>query len=81
MTTVQAPQSRFGAYAAPWRPAITRQISDADGKVWRVVELVQETGARALVFDSDGIFRRIREFPADWRSLDDADLLALSWGR
>ena len=81
MGSAQVRQSRFGEYAPAWRPAATRQIEDAQGKLWRVVELVQETGARTLVFDADGVFRRIREYPADWRSLADSDLLALSWGR
>jgi hypothetical protein len=36
---------------------------------------------RCLVFTSDLKMRRIYDYPADWRSMDDDALLALSWGR
>ena len=51
---------------------------------WLVYELAPPTLDRrstpSLVFESEGTVRRIRNFPADWRALDDAALFALSWG-
>jgi hypothetical protein len=35
----------------------------------------------SLVFESEETMRRIRTFPADWRSLGDEELFALSWAR
>jgi hypothetical protein len=32
-----------------------------------------------LIFASDGAVRRVREYPSEWMSLSDDDLLALSW--
>lgn len=43
-------------------------------------ELDRRSGA-SLVFESEDAMRRVRDFPADWRSLGDDDLLALSWSR
>ena len=34
-----------------------------------------------LVFSSERIARRVREFPPDWHSLPDDVLAQLSWGR
>jgi hypothetical protein len=31
-----------------------------------------------LVFESDAIVRTVRTFPADWRTLSDAELIAIS---
>jgi hypothetical protein len=36
---------------------------------------------RHLVFESDGVFRRVRNFPENWRELSAADLYELSWRR
>jgi hypothetical protein len=33
----------------------------------------------SLIFESDGVIRRVRDFPVDWRTLTDAELEALSW--
>ncbi len=34
-----------------------------------------------LIFESDLVIRRVREYPENWRDLDDAALWALSWKR
>lgn len=34
-----------------------------------------------LIFESDLVIRRVREYPEDWRQLDDDALWALSWAR
>lgn len=34
-----------------------------------------------LIFESDLVIRRVREYPETWRELDDAALWALSWKR
>jgi hypothetical protein len=33
----------------------------------------------SLVFESDASVARVHSFPADWRTLSDDDLFALSW--
>jgi hypothetical protein len=32
-----------------------------------------------LVFESEGVFRRVRHYPANWEELTDVQLYALSW--
>jgi len=53
-----------------------------DGVEWRVYELpagmYDRRGPSSLVFESHDIFRRIRRYPADWRSLSDDALYAVS---
>ena len=54
-----------------------------DGELWLVYELpplqFDRRHTPSLVFESDGAVRRVRDFPPNWRSLSDDDLLALSW--
>lgn len=53
-----------------------------DGSFWSVHEIGDGPGGgRALVFVSDGGFRRVRTFPAHWRDLPADDLWSLSWAR
>jgi hypothetical protein len=33
----------------------------------------------SLIFESETTVRRVRDFPANWRTLSDEELLALSW--
>jgi hypothetical protein len=59
---------------------------DADGTSWRITErdcrgVPGAHAARCLVFMSESVFRRIWEFPADWRSLSGDELALLSWRR
>lgn len=60
-----------------------RAFVDADGMRWRVFEqsfsAYDRRRGTSLIFSSDAAVRRVREFPASWRSLSDADLVALSW--
>ena len=59
-----------------------RQII-VDGVLWLVYELpampFDRRSSTSLVFESDQAVRRVRDFPSDWRSLSDDELLALSW--
>jgi hypothetical protein len=61
-----------------------REFRDASGRQWRVFEVPEQGTAErrwppSLVFESDAAIRRVRDFPADWRALSDAELEALSW--
>ena len=60
------------------------RIVQIDGKVWTVQEHRSRTASRdqrSLVFQRDGVARRVHEFPDDWYSLADTELEALSWRR
>ena len=50
---------------------------------WRVYELgpapYDRRGANSLVFESDGVMRRVRSYPENWRELSPEALVALSW--
>jgi hypothetical protein len=53
---------------------------------WSVVEVDAHAvpgahSARCLVFSRQDCIRRVWDFPADWRTLDDAALAALSWNQ
>jgi len=56
-----------------------------DGVLWLVYELPPQQFDRrsgpSLVFESDAAMRRVRTYPADWRSLSDTALYALSWSQ
>ena len=59
-----------------------RQIVVED-VVWLVYELAFPFDRRStpsLIFENDHVMRRIRNYPADWRTLSDEALFALSWG-
>jgi hypothetical protein len=77
-------------------PALERRIDPApvtflqnlDGVWlhWSVVEIDARDvpGARApycLVFSRTECIRRVWDYPANWRTLDDLELAALSWRR
>lgn len=49
----------------------------AAGQDWTVYE----AGAadQALVFETDGVARRVRRYPAGWSELPDEELYVLSW--
>ena len=63
--------------------AATALVIIVDHEEWRVYELgpasYDRRGSNTLVFESDGVMRRVRSFPANWRTLSIAELLALSW--
>jgi len=52
--------------------------------VWRVFELApfpfDRRSTPSLIFENEHVMRRIRNYPADWRTLTDEDLFALSSG-
>jgi hypothetical protein len=52
------------------------------GVEWRVYELppgvYDRRGSPSLVFESSDAFRRVRDFPTNWRALDDERLYAVS---
>jgi hypothetical protein len=50
---------------------------------WTVHEVHTPTAPaeRSLIFVSAGGFRRVLDYPADWRGLDAEALWALSWRR
>lgn len=60
-----------------------RIFQDADGSRWRVYEQAfsgydRRTGT-SLIFASEAAVRRVRDFPSDWLTLSDEELLSLSW--
>jgi hypothetical protein len=59
----------------------SRHVVGPDGELWHIYELVETTYDRrsSLVFETEGVIRRVRNYPAEWRLLPDAELLALSW--
>lgn len=61
----------------PSRPQ--RLVRDADGMIWRVRELLCADTAPSLVFESEGVARRVRAYPRTWFELTEVELLALSW--
>ena len=68
------------------RPVRFTQAGGAGWVEWEVVEVnaASVPGARAarcLVFTRQDCIRRVWHYPADWRTLDDAALAALSWQR
>jgi hypothetical protein len=51
---------------------------------WRVYEQASVYDRRVkpdLVFETDGVIRRVREYPSNWAELSDAALMSVSWGR
>jgi hypothetical protein len=54
-----------------------------DGVLWLAYELppppFDRRATASLVFESDAMIRRIRNYPADWRQMEDEQLFALSW--
>jgi hypothetical protein len=56
-----------------------------DGVEWTVYERswgeYDRRSATKLVFESDGVVRIVRGFPADWYTLSDDELVVLSWRR
>lgn len=56
-----------------------RVLTDEEGRLWRVRELRFADTVPSLIFESESGFRRVREYPATWRSLSDAELFDISW--
>jgi hypothetical protein len=63
-----------------------RTYRGGDGVAWTVQE--REAGRRpdgsarrSLIFENEGVLRRVYAYPPAWFELSDAELEALSWGR
>ena len=60
-------------------------FTDSAGVSWHVREVSRVTTdlrqTTTLVFESNMMFRRVRDFPLNWRELSDRELEALSWHR
>ena len=59
-----------------------RYLVDAQSRQWHVYERTSGepspiTGRPSLVFDTEGIVRRLWRYPSSWAALPDADLLGL----
>jgi hypothetical protein len=59
-----------------------RHLIDAHGREWHVYERSESVdspapGRQSLVFDTDGIVRRLWQYPRGWRELADDALLEL----
>lgn len=59
-----------------------RHLVDAQGREWHVYErtasdLSPIAGRSSLVFDTEGIVRRLWRYPLSWSALSDGDLLGL----
>lgn len=56
-----------------------------DQRRWTVREVEQGTWSeadhRSLIYESEGIARRVREYPVGWFTLSDEDLYGLSLGK
>jgi hypothetical protein len=52
---------------------------------WLVYELppreLDRRSGSSLVFESQDVMRRVRDYPSNWRSLSDEELAAISWSR
>lgn len=63
--------------------AATALIITVDHEEWRIYELApgvfDRRGSNTLIFETDGVMRRVRNYPADWRLLSDVELVSLSW--
>jgi len=74
------------SFADPWGAAPVAFVQRTDDNVlhWSVVEVDAATvpgarGSHCLVFTREDCVRRVWDYPADWQSLDDEGLAALSW--
>ena len=59
-----------------------RLLTDQQGREWRIYERTAgdyspAAGRPSLIFDSDGIVRRLWRYPTTWSNLPDAELLRL----
>ena len=57
----------------------SRTLTDEEGRIWRVREVLFADAAPSLIFESEVGFRRVRAYPAEWRALGDVELFELSW--
>ena len=65
---------------APAPDSHVRSYGDLADVVWRVHEYIGST-QRSLVFWSQSTVRRVRDYPTDWWTFTDAELVRISWRR
>lgn len=91
------PTDSFAPRVEPWdadtgRPQSARarglasaRVVQTDDAQWRVYEMesgpYDRRSGRSLIFESDGVLRRVRDYPVEWRELSDAELMEVSWRR
>lgn len=56
-----------------------RLVRDDEGLVWRIREVTFADTTPSLVFEAEGVFRRVRRYPTNWYELTDEQLYELSW--
>ena len=54
---------------------------NAGSKTWSVYEELHSRLGRSLIFESERIARRVRNYPGNWRDLTDEQLAELSLSR
>jgi hypothetical protein len=78
----EQPGRRHDVHARDATQAV-RTFVDLEGVGWRVHEQAfseyDRRKGRSLIFSSDGAVRRVRDYPAEWMTLTDAELSDLSW--
>lgn len=60
------------------------RVIQMDATEWRVYEQPPVYDRRRrpdLVFESEGVIRRVRNYPTNWLDLTDDELFAVSWER
>ncbi len=77
-----APERNTAPSSALAADGPVRRIVDLEHRTWTVFEVgmpaYDRRSGKCLIFDSQDIVRRVRNYPADWYDLPDADLYALS---
>jgi hypothetical protein len=62
----------------------SRSVRDTDGVTWLVQEIrdwgYDRRASSSLVFTSDDVMRRVRNYPANWIELPATELLRISFG-
>lgn len=56
-----------------------RSLRDPEGNVWTVREVEYADVPPSLLFEGEGVIRRVRKYPSHWYKLSEAELYALSW--
>lgn len=79
---MQGKDNRIDASSGHDAPA-ARTFLDVEGTLWHVREQpfgdYDRRSGMSLIFASDAAVRRVRDFPPNWTTLGDEELLALSW--
>jgi hypothetical protein len=68
----------FHSWTGPPRTRMVGQFR-VGFQLWSVYEDLEH--GPTLIFETDGIARRVRQYPQNWRELTAEELYALSWSR